>query len=73
MNARYTNRIDVLLGTAAEYVTADKKMKNAAQVLGVCSGVTIRVVGHIGINHLPKTQSQLAAIVAGTTNTLAIR
>ena len=67
MNARYTNRIDVLLDTKEEYATANKEMKNAAEVLGVCKGVTVRVVGHIEGNRLPKTQAALAALVAGGT------
>mgnify|MGYP001610333535 CR=1 FL=1 len=67
MNARYTNRIDVLLGTKANYATMDKGMKNAAQVLGICKGVTVRVVGYVDSNRIPKTQSQLAALVKGNT------
>lgn len=63
MNARFTKRIDVLLGTKAAYATTDKGMKNAAQVLGVCKGITVRVVGYVDIKHIPKTQSELARMV----------
>lgn len=73
MNARYTNRIDVLLGTKASYATADKGMKNAAQVLGICNGITVRVVGHVNIGRIPKTQSELAKMVAGAANGLALK
>ncbi|MCR4334042.1 MAG: hypothetical protein NUV60_03485 [Patescibacteria group bacterium] len=65
MNARFTKRVDVLLTTKADYTTTDKGMKNAAQVLGICNGVTIRVVGHIDIKHMPKTQAELSRIVRG--------
>ena len=65
MNARYTDRIDILLDTKAIYTTTDKGMKNAAQILGICNGITVRVVGHIDINHIPKTQAELSRIVRG--------
>lgn len=65
MNARYTDRLDILLDNDASYTTADKGMKNAAQILGICRGVTFRVVGHIDINKIPKTQVALAALVVG--------
>ncbi len=65
MNPRYTSRIDVLLHTKAEYTTMDKGMKNAAQILGICNEVTIRVVGFVD-GALPKTQAALAALVEGS-------
>lgn len=69
MNARYTDRVDVLLSTKASYVMADGSVKNAASILGVCGGVHIRVVGHIDLTNpgnLPKSQAALAALVVGT-------
>ncbi|OGG41100.1 hypothetical protein A2118_01455 [Candidatus Kaiserbacteria bacterium GWA2_50_9] len=72
MNVRYTDRIDILLHSKAEYATTDKGMKNPAEVLGICKGVTIRVVGYVSINHIPKTQTELAAIINGTTQELAL-
>ncbi len=66
MNPRYTDRIDVLLDTKKDYATTDKGMKNAAHILGICKGVTIRVVGYVDINHIPKTQAALARIVEGS-------
>jgi 3D (Asp-Asp-Asp) domain-containing protein len=65
MNAKFTNRIDVLLDTKKDYATADAGMQNAAQVLGICKGVTIRVVGYVDVNHIPKTQAALAKLVVG--------
>jgi 3D (Asp-Asp-Asp) domain-containing protein len=64
MNARYTDRIDVLFSTDANVTLPDGKVMNAANVLGICKGVTFRVVGYVDINHLPKTQAALAALVA---------
>jgi len=68
MNARYTDRIDILFSTESNYITAGGRTKNAGTVLGICSGVTIRVVGHIDGTRpgkFPKTQKQLAALVNG--------
>ncbi len=72
MNAKFTNRVDVLVDTKANYIMADGKVKNAANVLGICDGVRIRVVGHVDLNHLPKTQAALAALVTGSSG-LAIK
>lgn len=63
MNSRYTDRIDVLLDTTKDYMKPNGRAINAAEVLGICKGVTIHVVGHVDINHLPKTQKGLAALV----------
>ncbi|MSU74350.1 hypothetical protein EXS57_01055 [Candidatus Kaiserbacteria bacterium] len=73
MNPRYTDRIDVLLSTKAEYATTDKGMKNAAEILGICKGVTIRVVGRLSIKDIPRTQLELASLVTGTSANLALR
>ena len=73
MNARYTNRIDILFHTTSNYVMADGSTKNAGTILGICSGSSIRVVGHIDINHIPKTQAALAALINGTDNSLALK
>lgn len=55
MNARYTKRIDILFDTKT----------NAANVLGICAGATIRVVGYVNIQRIPTTQAELAALVMG--------
>ena len=63
MNQRYTNRVDVLLDKRANVKADDGTLLNGASVMGICKGVTIRVVGFIDINHLPKTQAALVALV----------
>jgi 3D (Asp-Asp-Asp) domain-containing protein len=65
MNARYTNRIDILFHTESNYKMADGKIKNAGTVLGVCNDANIRVVGYVGINRIPKTQTELARLILG--------
>lgn len=72
LNARFTKRIDVLLDTKTNYTTHDGKFVNAANVLGICQDVTVRIVGYVDIAHLPKTQAELAAFVRGD-NTLALK
>lgn len=73
MNARYTNRIDILFHTESNYKMADGKTKNAGTILGICNGASIRVVGHVSINRIPKTQRELAAIVSGNAGALALK
>ena len=51
-------------------------MKNTAQVLGICKGATIRVVGYVDIknpNRLPKTQKELVALINSNENALALK
>lgn len=72
MNAKFTNRIDVLVGTKQDFIRPDGSVQNAAKILGICDNVAVRVVGHVDINHLPKTQGELAALVTGT-NGLAVK
>lgn len=69
MSARYTNRIDILFSTKSNYLMNDGRVKNAGAVLGICSDVTLRVVGHLNSTYpstFPATQIELAAIVGGT-------
>jgi len=78
MNVKFTNRIDILFPTSANYLLSSGTEKNASLVLGICHNVSIRVVGHIDLSNpanLPKTQAALASIVRyGTsTPTLAAR
>lgn len=76
MNARYEKYVDVLFATDEKYVRPNGRQENVASVLGVCKGVTIRVVGHLDPTHtdlLPKTQKELAAIVNGRSNRLVLR
>lgn len=66
MNARYTDRIDILFSTKSNYTMADGKVKNAGVVLGICNGAAVHIVGFIDLTHtkrIPKTQAELAAFV----------
>lgn len=73
MNARYTHRIDVLFDTKANYTAANGAVTNAADILGICKGVSIRVVGKVDIRHIPKTQQALAKLVHNSNADLALR
>ncbi len=73
MNPRYTERIDVLFDTKSNFIRPDGTSMNAGRILGICSGVTIRVVGKVDINHMPKTQAQLVALVTGKSSDLAVK
>jgi len=73
MNARFTDRIDVLFSTDSNYVQKNGNTKNAGMILGICSGATIRVVGHVDVLHMPKTQIELAKIVRGSDSALALK
>lgn len=76
MNARYTDRIDILFNTDSNYIMADGSVKNAGRILGICAGATVRVVGYVDItrpSRLPKTQMELATLVDGSGNTLALK
>lgn len=63
MNPRYTDRIDVLFDTESNLIRRDGSTMNAANILGICKGVTIRVVGFVNIRRIPKTQIELKAFV----------
>lgn len=73
MNARLTNRVDVLLGTDINYTSQKGNVRNAADVLGICKGTTIRIVGYVDVNHIPKTQAELARLVNGSVKALALK
>ena len=75
MHQRFTDRVDVLFSTRANYIMSNGSEINASHILGVCEGVTIRVVGHLDptkMGSLPETQAELAAIVRGGGNALAL-
>lgn len=65
MAQRMTNKIDILLDQD-NTVSIGGKSLNPSRVLGLCRGVKISVVGHIDISDMPKTQTELAAMVEGT-------
>ena len=62
MHSRKRAQIDVLLDQA-DTVTVHGKETNPALALGICSGVTIRVIGRLELSDLPETQEELRALV----------
>ena len=75
MNARYRDRVDVLFDTEDNYVLPSGKTMNASSLLGVCPGVSVRIVGFIDLakHALPANQAALAKLVTGGPTTLAAR
>ncbi len=70
MHSRKREQIDILLDQN-ETVPVHGKEVNPALALGLCSGVTVEVVGRIAVKDIPETQIELAALVEG--NTFALR
>lgn len=70
MHSRKREQIDILLDQN-DTVSVHGKEINPALALGMCSGVTVEVVGRISVKDIPETQEELAALVAG--NTFALR
>lgn len=62
MHSRKTNQIDVLLDHT-DTVTVHGEEINPSLALGVCNGVTIRVLGQIRLRDIPDTQAELRRIV----------
>jgi len=69
MHSRKRNQIDLLFD-ARDTVSVGGKATNPSIALGVCDAVIIRVVGKVDIENIPKTQAELARLVAGE---LAVR
>lgn len=70
MNARFTKRVDVEFANDARVVVEGKRM-NPARAMGVCSGVSIEVLGRLKLQDIPDTQEELAQVVS-TTKQLAL-
>jgi len=64
MHSRKREQVDILLD-AADTVPVHGKEINPSLAMGLCSGVTIQVVGFLDIKDIPATQEVLAAIVTG--------
>ena len=64
MHSRKREQVDVLLDYT-ERVRAAGKIVNPALALGICEGSSVRIVGYVDINHMPKTQGELARLVEG--------
>ncbi|MBI5470032.1 hypothetical protein HY968_01795 [Candidatus Kaiserbacteria bacterium] len=62
MHPRKRNQIDILFDQA-DKVKVGGKYVNPARAMGVCKDVTITVVGHIDIKHIPKNQAALRVSV----------
>jgi 3D (Asp-Asp-Asp) domain-containing protein len=63
MHSRKREQIDILLDQNNTVPVYGKEI-NPALALGLCSDVTIEVVGHIdGVKNFPKTQADLVAMV----------
>lgn len=72
MNASKHNQVDILLDQKNK-VRVGRKVVNPSIALGICHNMIIRVVGHINVLHIPKTQKALVSILTENTKTLAIR
>jgi 3D (Asp-Asp-Asp) domain-containing protein len=66
MHSRKREQIDILLNQNDTVEVYGKKI-NPALALGLCSDVTIEVVGHLkSVKDFPKTQNELVALVEGS-------
>ncbi len=70
MHSRKRNQIDILLD-ASNTVSVHGKEVNPSLALGICSDVTIRVIGRLKVSEIPETQEQLRKLVEG--DALAMR
>lgn len=70
MNARFSQKIDILFDTA-DMVKVGGKQVNAARALGNCKNITIQVVGRVDPRKMPKNQIELR-IALGAESTLAV-
>jgi len=61
MHSRWTSKIDILLDET-DTVVVEGRSVNPGIAMGVCSGVTITVVGRVDIKDMPETQAELAAM-----------
>lgn len=66
MHQRWIHKVDVLLDHT-DTVNVGGREVNPAVALGVCSNVTITVVGKVDMGNAPTTQAELAAMFAQPT------
>ena len=71
MNARIKNTVDVLF-SIRDTVVVGNRTRNAANALGICKDVQIKVVGYIDMSDIPETQEELVAMVSGDGVKLAV-
>lgn len=62
MAPRMHNKVDIQLDQN-DTVPLGGRMMNPAVVMGACTGVQIQVVGYVNPQHIPSTQTALAALV----------
>lgn len=62
MNIHKHNQVDILLNQR-NTVRVGQNMINPSVALGICHGMALRVVGHIRIRDMPRTQAELAKYV----------
>ncbi len=70
MHSRKRMQVDVLLDQNDTVAIRGKEI-NPSLALGMCSNVTVRVIGYIDIDEMPATQEELRQIVEG--GSLALR
>ncbi len=58
MHSRKRNQIDIMFDTDSKVSSG-----NPAITLGICSDVTIKVVGHVDVAHMPTSQRELARAI----------
>ncbi len=69
MHPRMKNKIDILFDTKP--VSFGGRKVNPARVLGVCSDVTIQIIGRVDTAHMPRNQAELAAMMGVANYALA--
>ena len=62
MSPRFTKRLDVEFDQT-DKVKVDGRSVNPSRAMGVCSKVTVKVLGRLPLNKIPATQGELAQIV----------
>lgn len=64
MASRKREQVDILLDETDTVMVHGAEM-NPAAALGLCHGVSVEVVGHINMKHIPTTQAALKKLVEG--------
>lgn len=70
MHSRKRMQVDVLLDPT-DTVSVAGKATNPSIALGMCNGVTVRVVGRLKLSEVPSTQEELRQIVEGDSLAMA--
>ena len=61
-NVRFTKRVDIEFGNDDRVVVEGKRM-NPSRALGLCSGVSIQILGKLRLQDVPDTQEALIQMV----------